>query len=176
MFRLQKHFCSSRIHYIRRGLSATCCQHYSSTRMNSNKSSTTTTKSSKNPLLWSVPFLSSKDASSKDDSPPPPPPPPQDTKEQHQDDNAFIASLMSNKAWLSGKIDWPDFPSVDAINAKIQDLYPQFSSQFTHLREGYAKMWDYLTMEEFRKIVEQVKKEENDTRVYPEMARDAVVR
>lgn len=175
MFRLQKHFCSSRIHYIRRGLSATCCQHYSSTRMNSNKSSTTTTKSSKNPLLWSVPFLSSKDASSKDDSPPPPPPP-QDTKEQHQDDNAFIASLMSNKAWLSGKIDWPDFPSVDAINAKIQDLYPQFSSQFTHLREGYAKMWDYLTMEEFRKIVEQVKKEENDTRVYPEMARDAVVR
>jgi len=137
--------------------------------MNSNKSTTTTaTKSSKNPLLWSVPLLG-KDAADKDQAN-------QDTKEQPQDDNAFIASLMSNKAWLSGKLDWPDFPSVDAINAKIQELYPQFSSQFTHLREGYAKMWDYLTMEEFRKIVEQVKKEENDIRVYPEMAKDAVVR
>lgn len=137
--------------------------------MNSNKSTTTTaTKSSKNPLLWSVPLLG-KDAADKDKAN-------QDTKEQPQDDNAFIASLMSNKAWLSGKLDWPDFPSVDAINAKIQELYPQFSSQFTHLREGYAKMWDYLTMEEFRKIVEQVKKEENDIRVYPEMAKDAVVR
>lgn len=119
-----------------------------------------------------MPFLSSSNSKDADKDHTP-----QDTaKEQHQDDNAFIASLMSNKAWLSGKIDWPDFPSVDAINAKIQELYPQFSSQFTHLREGYAKMWDYLTMEEFRKIVEQVKKEESDTRVYPEMARDAAVR
>ncbi|KAL9550550.1 hypothetical protein MBANPS3_004673 [Mucor bainieri] len=148
----------------------------SSSSSNSTTTTTTTTqtkKTSKNPLLWSVPFLSgSKDVAKDDDDSAP-----NDSKKQRQeDDNAFIASLMSNKAWLSGKIDWPDFPSVDAINAKIQELYPQFSSQFTHLREGYAKMWDYLTMEEFRKIVEQVKKEENDTRVYPEMARDAVVR
>ncbi|CEP10098.1 hypothetical protein [Parasitella parasitica] len=119
-------------------------------------------QASKNPL-WSVPFLSQSSDRGEE------------TKKQ-EDDNAFIASLMSNKVWLSNKMDWPEFLSVDAINAKISELYPQFSSQFTNLREGYERMWDYLTMEDFRKIVEQVKKEESDTSVYPEMARDAAVR
>lgn len=163
MLQLQRHFYKSRIHYIQRGLSATCCQQ-TNPKMKNHSSSTSKSTTSKNPL-WSVPFLSkytNEDEQKKD------------IKEQ--DDNAFIASLMSNKAWLSSKIDWPEFPSVDAINAKFAELYPQFNTQFKHLREGYEKMWDYLTMEDFRKIVEQVKKEENDIDVYPEMARDAVVR
>ena len=163
MLRLQRQFYKSRIHYIRRGLSVTSCQQ-SSPKVNYKSSTSNNSTTSKNPL-WSVPFLSKYTD--------------EDEKKKgikEQDDNAFIASLMSNKAWLSSKIDWPEFPSVDAINAKISELYPQFNTQFIHLREGYEKMWDYLTMEEFRKIVEQVKKEENDINVYPEIARDAVVR
>lgn len=163
MLQLQRHFHKSRIHYIQRGLSATCCQQ-TNPKMKNRSSSASKSTTSKNPL-WSVPFFSkytNEDEQKKD------------IKEQ--DDNAFIASLMSNKAWLSSKIDWPEFPSVDVINAKFAELYPQFNTQFKHLREGYEKMWDYLTMEDFRKIVEQVKKEENDIDVYPEMARDAVVR
>jgi phospholipase A2 len=83
---------------------------------------------------------------------------------------------MSNKAWLTSKMDWLDLPSVEDINAKMTELYPQFTSQFKHLSDGYAKMWDYLTMEDFRKLVEEIKQEEKDPRLYPEMNKDATVR
>lgn len=118
----------------------------------------------KNPL-WSVPFIFKDKDLDKDQD-----------KSKEEDDNAFISLLMSNKAWLTSKLHWPDLPSVEEINVKMAELYPQFTSQFNHLREGYAQMWDYLTMEEFRKIVEEIKQEEKDPRLYPEMNKDATVR
>lgn len=94
-----------------------------------------------------------------------------------QDDNAFIASLFSNKDWLSPKINWlDDLPSVEAINTKMAELYPQFTSQFKHLREGYEKMWDFLTMEDFRKLVDEINKDAKDPNKFPEISKDAVVR
>ncbi|KAI9480822.1 MAG: acyl transferase/acyl hydrolase/lysophospholipase [Benjaminiella poitrasii] len=121
---------------------------------------------SKSPFLWtSRLFLSKSDKDDDDQS------------------NAFITFLMSNKTWLENKLpDWPELPSlaetlnVDAINSRMTELYPQFSSQMKQLREGYAKLWDYLTMEEFRKIVEEIENDENDPHVHPEIEKDASVR
>lgn len=97
-------------------------------------------------------------------------------KEEEKKDNAFIASLMSNKNWLTNKMEWPELPSVDDINAKLNQLYPEFTSQFTHLHDNYQKLWDYLTMEDFRKIVDELVKEQNDPNIYPEITKDASVR
>lgn len=124
------------------------------------KLSTSTNPSPKKPTrhspIWSTQFLS---------------------KDTTQDDNAFIGSFFTNQTWLSEKIEWlDDLPYVEAINSKMLDLYPQFASQLTHLREGYEKMWEYLTMEDFRKIVDEITKEAHDPTKFPELDKDAIVR
>lgn len=102
-----------------------------------------------------------------------------ETKEEAQkekEDNDFIASLISNKNWLTSKIEWPELPTVNDINAKLEKMYPEFTAQFTHLHDNYEKLWDYLTMEDFRKIVDELIKEQNDPELYPEISKDATVR
>lgn len=56
---------------------------------------------------------------------------------------------------------------------KLSELYPQLSVQ---LKDGYQKLWDYLTMEEFRRIVDELRKEANDVDKYAELTQDAIVR
>lgn len=153
MLRIQKRFNKATLYHLHRGLVSKSSRH--------NSGDTKKSKTNKTPL-WCAPFI----FHTKE----------QDKENKEQDDNAFISSLMSNKAWLTSKMDWLDLPSVEDINAKMTELYPQFTSQFKHLSDGYAKMWDYLTMEDFRKLVEEIKQEEKDPRLYPEMNKDATVR
>ncbi|KAI9316508.1 acyl transferase/acyl hydrolase/lysophospholipase [Dichotomocladium elegans] len=80
----------------------------------------------------------------------------------------------------------PSFPSLDDlnekipttedINKKIAALYPSFSSQFDSLRQGYAVLWDYITMDDFRHMVADMEREFKDAVTYPEVAEDAYVR
>ncbi|KAI7903672.1 acyl transferase/acyl hydrolase/lysophospholipase [Cokeromyces recurvatus] len=101
-----------------------------------------------------------------------------------EDNNAFISFLTSNKSWLENKLpNWSELRSptteylnVDVLHAKMAEFYPHFLTQMKQLREGYEKLWCYLTMEDFRKIVEEIKTEENDPLVHPEIKKDAIVR
>jgi phospholipase A2 len=156
MFTLKRRLNKRTVYQVKRGLSSTSC----------NKSPRNVTKSTCHSQIWTTQSHSKK-KDDQDDS----------QKESERDDNAFISSLFSDKAWLSAKIDWLDeLPSVDAINAKMAQLYPHFTSQFTHLREGYKHMWDYLTMEDFRKIVDEINEEAKDPNKFPEITKDAHVR
>jgi hypothetical protein len=160
MLRLQRRFSKATLYHLHRGIVSTTSRY----RNSDTKESKANKLSLKTPL-WCAPFIfQNKNKDNEND------------KDKEQDDNAFISSIMSNNAWLTSKMDWLDLPSVEDINVKLNELYPQFTLQFNHLREGYAKMWDYLTMEEFRKIVEEIKLEEKDPRLYPEMNKDATVR
>lgn len=156
MFTLNRRFCKNSLYYVKRGLSTSTC----------NKSSQNTKKSTNNSPIWSTQFLS-KNKDPNDDK----------TCTESRDDNAFIGSLFMNQTWLTGKMEWfDDLPSVEAINSKMLDLYPQFTSQFIHLREGYEKMWEYLTMEDFRKIIDEINKDAQDPTKFPELTKDAIVR
>lgn len=100
----------------------------------------------------------------------------EDNKQPEADDK-FIGSLFTDQAWLSSKMEWlEDLPTVEAINLKMLELYPQFTTQFSHLQKGYEKMWEYLTMEEFRKIVDEINKDAKDPLKFSELNNDAVVR
>ncbi|KAI7892682.1 acyl transferase/acyl hydrolase/lysophospholipase [Mucor mucedo] len=156
MFTLKRCLCRNSLYYIKRELSSSTCHRASSE--NTKKKVT-----HNNSPIWSTQFLSKN----KQDNDTP----------RADDDNAFIGSFFTNQTWLTGKMEWlDDLPSVEAINSKMLDLYPQFASQFTHLREGYEKMWEYLTMEDFRKIVDEINKDAHDATKFPELNKDAIVR
>ncbi|KAI8967489.1 acyl transferase/acyl hydrolase/lysophospholipase [Mycotypha africana] len=106
------------------------------------------------------------DHNKKENQQPTPAPPSAQQQQQQQ----------NKRGRLTEKLEWPELPSVDVINAKLAELYPQFITQFSKLREGYAHLWDYLSMEEFRRIVDEVKNEMQDSKLYPEITRDAIVR
>lgn len=142
----KRYFCKNSLYYIKRRLSNTTC-----------------TPKGKKPNnispKWPTPFLST------------------DKQQESQDENAFIGSLFMNQSWLTGKMEWlEDLPTVDAINSKMLDLYPQFTSQFIQLREGYEKTWEYLTMEDFRKLVDEINVDAQDPTKFPELTMDAIVR
>lgn len=156
MFTLNRRLCKNPLYCVKRGLSTWTC----------NKSSQSTKNPTNNSPIWSTQFLS-KNKDPNDDK----------ASNEHRDDNAFIGSFFTNQAWLTGKMEWlEDLPSVEAINSKMLDLYPQFATQFVHLREGYEKMWEYLTMEDFRKIVDEINKDAQDPEKFPELNKDAIVR
>jgi ABC-type Zn2+ transport system substrate-binding protein/surface adhesin len=173
MFSLNRRLHRATFYYMKRGFSSTSCNK----SLNNIKEPTTG-----HSQHWASQFLSKNDDSNdneekQDDSNDNEEKQDDNSKKSSHDDNAFIASLFSNKAWLSPKIDWlDDLPSVEAINAKMAEIYPQFTSQFKRLREGYQKMWDFLTMEDFRKIVDEINKGAKDPTKFPEITKDAIVR
>lgn len=67
-------------------------------------------------------------------------------------------------------------PSTEEINEKIAELYPSFTSQFEYLKQSYAYLWDFLSMEDFRHMMTEMEKEASDEKAYPEVAEDAHVR
>lgn len=134
--------------------------------MSSNCNKTPSSSSIKRPLdnspLWSSQIRSKSEE--------------EDNKQPEADDK-FIGSLFTDQAWLSSKMEWlEDLPTVEAINLKMLELYPQFTTQFSHLQKGYEKMWEYLTMEEFRKIVDEINKDAKDPLKFSELNNDAMVR
>ncbi|KAI7875620.1 FabD/lysophospholipase-like protein [Lichtheimia hyalospora FSU 10163] len=67
-------------------------------------------------------------------------------------------------------------PSTEEINEKIAELYPSFTNQFEYLKQSYAYLWDFLSMEDFRHMMTEMEKEASDVKAYPEVAEDAHVR
>ncbi|KAI9273032.1 acyl transferase/acyl hydrolase/lysophospholipase [Phascolomyces articulosus] len=72
-------------------------------------------------------------------------------------------------------------PSIKIPNRKdfeetVEKLYPGLAAQLNTMRESYARFWDFLTMDEFRQMVEMAEKETMDTKCHPEVALDATVR
>lgn len=67
-------------------------------------------------------------------------------------------------------------PSTEDINEKIAELYPSFTSQIEYIKQSYAYLWDFLSMEDFRHMMDEMEKEASDEKTYPEVAKDAHVR
>jgi phospholipase A2 len=132
-------------------------------------STTPNTKNSPPPLYRNQPDVGENQPENKEK---------EDDSKKEKDANAFISSLFSNppnRTWFS-KLAWPELPSVETLNKKMEELYPQFTSQFEQIREGYEHMWQFLTMEDFRKIMDEIKRDEKDPMKHPEVAKDAYVR
>ncbi|KAI9030730.1 acyl transferase/acyl hydrolase/lysophospholipase [Phycomyces nitens] len=95
-------------------------------------------------------------------------------------ENAFISKMFALKPTLPEipKLNLPEphIPSVEEINQKMNELYPTFASQFDTLRESYENFWDFLTMEDFRKLLDDIVREDQDESLYPEVGKDAMVR
>ncbi|KAL0096298.1 acyl transferase/acyl hydrolase/lysophospholipase [Phycomyces blakesleeanus] len=95
-------------------------------------------------------------------------------------ENDFISKMFSLKSTLPTmpkiNIPEPHIPSVEEINQRMNELYPTFASQFDTLRESYEHFWDFLTMEDFRKLIDDIQREDQDGLIYPEVGEDAIVR
>ncbi|KAI9488610.1 acyl transferase/acyl hydrolase/lysophospholipase [Zychaea mexicana] len=68
------------------------------------------------------------------------------------------------------------FPKPKEVEETISRLYPALATQMENIRESYAKFWDFLTMDEFRHMVETAEKEAKDPMLHPEVDKDAAVR
>lgn len=157
MFTVNRHIQRTTIRHFRRRITTTSC----------NKSTPNVNKSTGNSPSWSTQFLSKNKDNDEDDK----------KTTASKEDNEFIASLFSNKAWLSEKMDWlGELPTMEELNTKMNELYPQFTSQFTQLTDSYQKVWDYLTMEEFRALVDEINRDAKDVHKFPELAKTAIVR
>ena len=67
-------------------------------------------------------------------------------------------------------------PNRKDFEETVVKLYPRLASQLDSMREGYVKFWDFLTMDEFRHMVEMAEKEIKDVKHHPEVGMDAIVR
>ncbi|KAF7724212.1 hypothetical protein EC973_001231 [Apophysomyces ossiformis] len=92
----------------------------------------------------------------------------------------FITTIFSSQLTLPKPAlelpELPELPSIEEMNETMARLYPSFVAQFDTIRESYSHFWEYLTMEDFRKMVEQVQTEAKDSSLYPEVDQDAFVR
>ncbi|KAI9271702.1 acyl transferase/acyl hydrolase/lysophospholipase [Phascolomyces articulosus] len=91
----------------------------------------------------------------------------------------FISNIFNNMPeWTTP--DWittPDIPtSLEDWTEKMTQLYPAFESQLESMRETYEQFWNFLSMDEFRKIVEESRREDLDATLHPEITLDAEVR
>ncbi|KAI9481693.1 MAG: acyl transferase/acyl hydrolase/lysophospholipase [Benjaminiella poitrasii] len=66
--------------------------------------------------------------------------------------------------------------SFEELKTKIASLYPTFENQLEAIRDMYQSFWDYLTFEDFRKMVNESKEEDDDSELHPEIEHDAYVR
>lgn len=93
-----------------------------------------------------------------------------DAKET-EEGNAFITSMFSSAA-----LKISETLHLSSMDEKMAELYPAFTSQFDQIRESYSKFWDFLTLGEFREMLERTAAEYRDPRCHPELAMDASVR
>ncbi|KAG2204450.1 hypothetical protein INT47_005241 [Mucor saturninus] len=119
----------------------------------------------------------------------------QKTKEEilNTDDNSlyndFLAALpmtrdTSTDDFLSNlfSINPSDYiPSIipttfEELQSKLSSLYPNFESQIETIKEMYNSFWEFLSLEDFRKIVQESLEEDDDPVLHPEITMDAYVR
>ncbi|KAJ2964089.1 hypothetical protein NQZ79_g933 [Umbelopsis isabellina] len=89
-----------------------------------------------------------------------------------------VDSLLSFFSSATPNIEWstPSLPSLDNITGKMSQLYAEFPNQINSLRESYNRFWDMLTMDDFRKMIDEIREAEKDPSIHPEITRDASVR
>ncbi|KAI9266029.1 acyl transferase/acyl hydrolase/lysophospholipase [Sporodiniella umbellata] len=89
--------------------------------------------------------------------------------DQQNDEDPFLSSLFQKSStWFPEKM-----PSVEEFHSKLTQLYPALAQQ---LQEGYEKLGDYLSNEDFRKRLEELGKESTNVKRHPELSWDAEVR
>lgn len=99
--------------------------------------------------------------------------------QQHMAKNeSQVDYLLSFFTSATPHIEWstPSLPSLDNITGKMSQLYAEFPNQINSLKESYYRFWDMLTMDEFRKIIDEIREAEKDPSIHPEITRDAFVR
>jgi phospholipase A2 len=89
--------------------------------------------------------------------------------------DTFLSNLFSS----SSASDY--IPSVipqtfEELKAKMTNLYPAFENQLETIRDMYKSFWDFLSLEEFRRIVQESLEEDDDPELHPEIEQDAYVR
>lgn len=94
------------------------------------------------------------------------------------DDSAdnFLSSLFNSTYSPSGYI--PGFipTSFEELKEQMAALYPNFENQLETIRKMYNSFWEFLSLEEFRKIVKESIEEDDDPELHPEIEQDAYVR
>ncbi|KAI8374151.1 acyl transferase/acyl hydrolase/lysophospholipase [Radiomyces spectabilis] len=98
------------------------------------------------------------------------------TQNTKQDEEDIFLSKLFSRSWSIRKLEFPDLPSVETINSTMARLYPSLTSQFKNISENYAKIWEFLTMEDFRKIFDEIEQENRNPDIHAEVAKDATVR
>ncbi|CEG69427.1 hypothetical protein RMATCC62417_05504 [Rhizopus microsporus] len=90
-------------------------------------------------------------------------------KQQEDETNNFLGNLFKNASDIVPA-------SLEEFKSKMSSLYPAFERQLENIRNMYSSFWNYLFLEDFRKIVEESMKEDTDTSLHPEIEQDAKVR
>ncbi|KAI8379657.1 acyl transferase/acyl hydrolase/lysophospholipase [Radiomyces spectabilis] len=92
------------------------------------------------------------------------------------DTNELIGKLFSldySFSLSTVSLGMPELPSVTDVNDRLYDVYV---SQLENLREMYLRCWEILSLQDFRKLVEETRLEDQDASVHPEVEWDAYVR
>ncbi|CEG75570.1 hypothetical protein RMATCC62417_10591 [Rhizopus microsporus] len=90
-------------------------------------------------------------------------------KQQEDETNNFLGNLFKNASDIVPS-------SLEEFKSKMSSLYPAFERQLENIRNMYSSFWNYLFLEDFRKIVKESMKEDTDTNLHPEIEQDAKVR
>ncbi|GAA5799245.1 hypothetical protein HPULCUR_004655 [Helicostylum pulchrum] len=86
----------------------------------------------------------------------------------------FLSNLFSQNTsdYLTSVIP----TSFEELKAKLSSIYPSFEHQIETIREMYNSFWEFLSLEDFRKIVNESLEEDDDPVLHPEIEHDAYVR
>lgn len=86
----------------------------------------------------------------------------------------FLSNLFSQNttAYLTSVIP----TSFEELKTKLSSIYPSFENQIETIREMYNSFWEFLSLEDFRNIVNESLKEDDDPVLHPEIEHDAYVR
>ncbi|KAI9339239.1 acyl transferase/acyl hydrolase/lysophospholipase [Pilaira anomala] len=88
--------------------------------------------------------------------------------------NDFLSNLFSGNA--SDYIPSVIPATFEELKSKLASLYPAFENQIETIREMYNSFWEFLSLEDFRKIVRESLQEDDDPVLHPEIEHDAFVR
>lgn len=66
--------------------------------------------------------------------------------------------------------------TFEELQLKLSSLYPNFENQIQTIKEMYNSFWEFLSLEDFRKIVQESLEEDDDPILHPEITMDAYVR
>ncbi|KAG2232770.1 hypothetical protein INT48_001124 [Thamnidium elegans] len=86
----------------------------------------------------------------------------------------FLSNLFSQNTsdYLTSVIP----TSFEELKTKLSSLYPSFENQIETIREMYNSFWEFLSLEDFRRIVNESLEEDDDPVLHPEIEHDAYVR